>query len=57
MVIKEIREEVDYMDYMDAKAMEAMLKVEGYVLAIIDEEPSDLFTFIVPTNGHLSNWT
>ena len=54
MVIKEIREEVDY---MDAKAMEAMLKVEGYVLAIIDEEPSDPFTFIMPTNGHLSNWT
>ena len=57
MVIKEIREEVDYMDYMDAKAMEAMLKVEGYVLAIIDEEPSDPFIFIMPTNGHLSNWT
>ena len=57
MVIKEIREEVDYMDYMDAKAREAMLKVEGYVLAIIDEEPSDPFIFIMPTNGHLSNWT
>ena len=34
MVIKEVQEEVDYMDYMDAEAMGAMLKVEGDVLAI-----------------------
>ena len=45
------------MDYMDAEVMEAMLKVEGDVLAITDEEPSDPSTFIVPTNRHLSNWT
>ena len=29
VVIKEIQEEVDWMDYMDAEAMEAMLKVGG----------------------------
>ena len=42
---------------MDAKAMEAMLKVEGDMLAITFEEPSDPSTFIMPTNGHLSIWT
>ena len=34
MVIKEVQEEVDWMDYMDAEAMGAMLKVDGDVLAI-----------------------
>ena len=34
MVIKEVQEEVDWMDYMDAEAMGAMLKVEGDVLTI-----------------------
>ena len=34
MVIKEVQEEVDWMDYMDAEAMGAMLKVDGDMLAI-----------------------
>ena len=45
------------MDYMDAKAMGAMLKVEGNVLAIAIKKPSDPSTFIMPTDGKLSNWT
>ena len=57
MVIKEVQKEVDWMDYMDAEAMGAILKVEGDVLAITVEEPSDLFAFSMPTDGQLSNWT
>ena len=34
MVIKEVQEEFDWMDYMDAEAMGAMLKVDGDMLAI-----------------------
>ena len=45
------------MDDMDAKVMEAMLKVEGDILAITIEESSDLSTFIKPADGQLSNWT
>ena len=45
------------MDYMDAKAMETMLKMEGDVFFITNEEPSDPSTFIVPTVGQLNNWT
>ena len=41
---------------MDAKAMETMLKMEGDVFAITNEEPSDPFTFIVPIVGQLNNW-
>ena len=45
------------MDGMDAKAMGAMLKVEGNVLAIAIKKPSDPSTFIMLTDGKLSNWT
>ena len=45
------------MDYMDAEAMGAMLKVEGNVLAIAIKKPSDPSTFIMPTDEKLSNWT
>ena len=45
------------MDFMDAEAMGAMLKVEGNVLAIAIKKPSDPSTFIMPTDGKLSNWT
>ena len=45
------------MDYMDVEAMGAMLKVEGNVLAIAIKKPSDPSTFIMPTDGKLSNWT
>ena len=37
--------------------MGAMLKVEGNVLAIAIKKPSDPSTFIMPTDGKLSNWT
>ena len=40
---------------MDVEAMEAMIKVEEDVLAITIDEPSDLSTFIMPTNGHISS--
>ena len=39
------------MDCMDAKAMGAMLKVEGDVLTITTKEPSDPSAFIMPTDG------
>ena len=52
-----IQEEVDWMDYMDAEAMETMLKMEGDVFAITNEEPSDPSTFIVSAVGQLNNWT
>ena len=44
------------MDYMDAEAMVTLLtpKMEGNVPTIICEEPSDLPTFIIPTDGHSS---
>ena len=32
-----------------------MIKVEEDVLAITIDEPSDLSTFIMPTNGHISS--
>ena len=37
--------------------MGAMLKVEGDMFAITFEEPSDPFTFIMPTDRLLSIWT
>ena len=43
------------MDYMEAKAMGAMLKVEGDMLAITIEELSYPSTFIMPTDGQLTN--
>ena len=45
------------MDCMDAKAMRAMLEVEGNVLVITIKDLNDPSTFIMPTNGQLSNWT
>ena len=41
MVIKEVQEEVDQVDYMDFEAMETMLKTEGDMFAFTNEEPSD----------------
>ena len=57
MVIKEVQEEVNWVDYMDVEAMKTMLKMEGDVFAITNEEPSDPSTFIVPTVGQLNNCT
>ena len=47
MVIKEVQEEVDWVDYINANAMWAMLKEEGDMLAMTIEEPNDPSTFIV----------
>ena len=57
MVIKEVQEEVNWVDYMDAEAMETMLKMKGDVFAITNEEPSDSSTLIVPAVRQLNNWT
>ena len=57
MVIKEVQEEVDWVDYMDAEVMETMLKMEEDVFTITNEEPSDPSTFIMPIMGKLNNWT
>lgn len=57
MVIKEVQEKVDWVDYMDAEAIETMLNMEGDVLAITMEEPSDPFAIIVLTVGYPNNWT
>ena len=57
VMIKEIQEEVDWMDYMDVEAIETMLKEERDVLAITIKELSDPSTFIVPTVRQLNNWT
>ena len=56
-MIKEVQEEVDWMDYMDAEAMKTMLKMERNVFTITNEEPSDPSTFIIPIVGQLNNWT
>ena len=48
MVIKEIQEKVDWVNYMDAEAMKTMMKMSGDVLTIIDEEPSDPSKLIMP---------
>ena len=42
---------------MDAEAIETMLNMEGDVLTITMEKPSDPSTFIMPVVGHLNNWT
>ena len=57
MVIKEVKKEVYWVDYMDAEAMKTMLKMERNVFAITNEEPSDPSTFIIPIVGQLNNWT
>ena len=55
MVIKEVQEELNWVDYMDAEAMETMLKMEGDVFAITNEEPSDPSTHTVPAVRQLNN--
>ena len=55
MVIKEIQEEVDWENYMDAEAMKTMMKTSGDVFAITNEEPSDTSKFIMPIVGHINN--
>ena len=57
VVIKEIQEEVDQVNYMDAKAMKTMMKTSGDVFAITNEEPSNPSKFIMPSVGPINNWT
>ena len=55
MVIKEIQEEVDWENYMDAEAMKTMMKTSGDMFAITNEEPSDTSKFIMPIVGPINN--
>ena len=55
VVIKEIQEEVDWVNYMDAEAMKTMMKTSGDVFAITNEEPSDTSKFIMPIVGPINN--
>jgi len=40
VVVKEIQEEVDWMNYMDAKTMKTVMKMGGDVFAITNEKPN-----------------
>ena len=57
MVIKEIKEEVNQVNYMDAKVMKTMMKMSGDMFAITNEEPNDPSKFIRSTVGPINNWT
>ena len=57
VVIKEIREEVDWVNYMDAEAMKTMMKMSGDMFAITNKEQIDPSKFIMPTMGPINNWT
>ena len=57
VVIKEIQEEVDWVNYMDVEAMKTMMKTRGDVFTIIDEEPSHPSKFITPIVGPINSWT
>jgi len=57
VVIKEIQEEVDWVNYKDVEAIKTMLKTSGDVFAITNEEPSDTSKFIMPIVGPINNWT
>ena len=57
VVIKEIQEEVDWVNYMDAEAMKTMMKTGGDVFTITNEEPSNPSKFIMPIVGPINNWT
>ena len=57
MVIKEMQEEVNWVNYVDAEVKKIMMKMSGDVFAIIDEEPSDPSKLIMPIMGPINNWT
>ena len=46
VVIKEIQEKVNWVNYMDAEAMKTMMKTSGDVFAITNEKQSDPSKFI-----------
>ena len=53
IVIKQMQEEVDWVNYMDIEATKTMMKTSGHVFTITNEEPSDPSKFIMPTIGPL----
>jgi len=57
IVIKEMQEEVDEVNYMDAEVVKTTMKMSGDVFAITNEEPSNPSKFIMPTIGPINNWT
>ena len=57
VVIKEMQEEDDQVNYMDVEAMKTMMKMSGDVFAITNEELSDPSKFIMPVIGPINNWT
>ena len=57
VMIKEIQEKVDWVNYIDAKAMKTMMKTSGEVFVIINEESSDSSKFIMSIVGPINNWT
>ena len=57
VVIKEVQEEVDWVNYMDADATKTMMKMSGDMFTITNEEPSDSSKFIMPTIKPINNWT
>jgi len=57
VVIEEVQEKVDWVDYMGDEAMETILKMEWDVFAITNKEPNDPSTFIMLAVGHLNNLT
>ena len=55
VVIKEIQEEVDWVNYMDAEAMKTMMKTSGNMFTITNKEPSDPSKFIMPIMRPINN--
>ena len=55
VVIKEVQEEVDWVNYMDAETMKTVMKMSGDVLAITNEKPSDPSKFITSTMRPINN--
>ena len=55
VVIKDIQEEVDWVNYMDVEVMKTMMKTSGDVFAITNEEPSDPSKFIMPIMRPINN--
>ena len=55
MVIKQIQEEVNWVNYMDTEAIKTMMKTSGDVFVITNEEPSDTSKFIMPIVGPINN--
>ena len=49
VVIKEVQEKVDWVNYMDAETMKTVMKMSGDVLAITNEKPSDPSKLITST--------